>query len=151
MKRRTLLISFAFFLLGAGGRQEEASKKDLEMLQGDWAGVSMIQDGMKLPDDDAQAYFRSYKGDKYAVFRYSQPLAKWTFTLDAAKKPKTIDAQREGDDKGKPALGIYEFEGGKLKLCVAGIGKERPTKFESKPGSGHTLSVWEREKKGGKV
>ena len=151
MKRKTLLVSLVFLLLGTGMQQDDASKKDRERLQGDWAGVSMIQDGMKLPDDDAQAYFRTYKGDKYAVFRYSEPLAKWTFTLDATKNPKTIDARREGDDKGKPALGIYEFEGGKLKLCVAGISKERPTKFESKAGSGHTLSVWEREKKGGKV
>ena len=147
MCEKSLFLCSLLVALAAVPWQDEASKKDAELLQGDWAAIWVIQDGTKLPDDDAQALFRTIKGDKYTVFRYAQPLAKWTFTLDAAKKPKTIDVRREGDDKGPPSLGIYDFEGGKLKLCMGGSGKDRPTMFDSKAGSGYTLSLWEREKK----
>jgi hypothetical protein len=34
-----------------------------------------------------------------------------------------------------------------MKLCFAGPGKDRPAAFTSEAGSGHTLTVWVREKK----
>jgi uncharacterized protein (TIGR03067 family) len=147
MKGKLLIASIVVGILAPQAAQDDPSKKDLEMLQGDWAAISMIPDGQPMPKDDAQAYFRTITGNKYTVFRYEKPLAKWTFTIDATKRPKTIDARREGDDKGVPSLGIYDFDAGKFKLCVAGPGKDRPTAFESKPGSGHTYSEWEHERK----
>ena len=51
------------------------------------------------------------------------------------------------DDKKPFVLGTYELDGDKFKLCVAAPGKDRPTEFTSKEGSGQTLSTWEREKK----
>jgi uncharacterized protein (TIGR03067 family) len=147
MKAKLLLGSIALWLVAPPAAQDDASKKDTDMMQGDWAAISMVQDGQKLPTDDAQGYFRTITGNKYTVFRYEKQLTKWTFTVDATKNPKTIDSRREGDDKGVPALGIYDFDAGKLKLCVAQPGKDRPASFDSKPGSGHTYSVWEREKK----
>src|ERR1700722_8697638 len=147
MKPRLLLAPMIMWLMAPAAGQDDASKKDLQMLQGDWAAIVMVQDGQAMPKDDAQAYFRTITGNKYSVFRYDKTLAKWTFTIDATKTPKTIDARPEGNDKGAPSLGIYDFDGGKLKLCTAKAGMERPTAFESKPGSGHSYSVWEREKK----
>ena len=127
---------------------DDANKKDMEKLQGDWAAFSMVRDGMSIPRDDAQAFFRSVKGDKYTVFRYDEAVNKWSFTIDATMKPKTMDVTPEGtDDKAKASLGIYEFDGDKLKVCFAMPGKDRPTEFASKEGSGHALTVWEREKK----
>jgi uncharacterized protein (TIGR03067 family) len=146
MKKALLIVCIAF-LLGADDKKDDANKKDLEKMQGDWAAVSMVQDGIKLPDDDAQALFRTVKGDKYTVFRYSEVLAKWSFTIDVTKSPKTIDIRKPDDDKAEPVLGIYEFDGGLYRQCVARPGKDRPTAFEAKEGSGWTLTVWEREKK----
>jgi uncharacterized protein (TIGR03067 family) len=94
--------------------------------------------------DDAQALFRTVKGNAYTVARFKRVLGKGTIKLDAAKKPKAIDAYPAGRDK--PLLGIYEFDGDKLKLCFAAPGKERPAAFTSAEGSGHTLTVWVREK-----
>jgi uncharacterized protein (TIGR03067 family) len=127
---------------------QDPGKQDLEAMQGDWAAVSYIQDGQQLPDDDAQAFFRNMKGNEYTVFRFDRPLGKGTFTLDATKSPRTIDAVpaiRGG--KGKPILGVYEIKQNRLTLCFAAPGKDRPTEFTSIPGSGRTLTVWEREKK----
>jgi hypothetical protein len=45
-----------------------------------------------------------------------------------------------GDDGG--GKGIYELNGDTLKSCVASPGKERPTEFSAKAGSGHTLRVF---------
>jgi uncharacterized protein (TIGR03067 family) len=148
MKGKLLLgILVAFLLAADAAKDDDATKKDVERMQGDWAAVSMILDGMKYPDDEAQALFRTVKGDKYTVVRYDDPIGKWTFTLDATKKPRTIDVRKDGDDKAPALLGIYEFDGDKFKLCIAAPGKDRPTEFTSKEGSGHTLSVWVREKK----
>jgi uncharacterized protein (TIGR03067 family) len=147
MNAKLLAGACVVLLLAAAAKDDDASKKDAETMQGDWAAVSMIQDGMKYPDDEAQALFRTVKGDKYTVVRYDDPIGKWTFTLDATKKPRTIDVRKDGDDKAPAVLGIYEFDGDKYKVCIAAPGKDRPTEFTSKEGSGHTLSVWVREKK----
>jgi len=38
------------------------------------------------------------------------------------------------------------LEGDTLKSCVAPIGKDRPTEFASKPGTGHTLRLFKKAK-----
>jgi uncharacterized protein (TIGR03067 family) len=132
-------------LIAAGPADGDATKKDLEKMQGDWAAASMVVDGTKLSDDEAQCLFRTVKGDHYTVYHFNKEIGKGALAIDATKKPKTIDATPAG--KAKPLRGIYELEGDRLKVCFAPPGKDRPTDFEAKEGSGHTLTVWEREKK----
>jgi uncharacterized protein (TIGR03067 family) len=143
---RALLLLLAAGALATVDVPADESKKELERMQGDWAADSYVSDGMKVPDDDAQALFRTIKGDAYTVFRFRKVAGQGTMKLDASKKPKAIDAFPAGST-GKPLLGIYEIDGDRLKLCFAGPGKDRPTAFTSEAGSGHTLSVWVREKK----
>jgi uncharacterized protein (TIGR03067 family) len=71
-----------------------------------------------------------------------------TVTIAPTKKPKTIDATQtsEGNNRGKTTLGIYEIDGNTMDVCSAGFRTERPTEFSSKPGSGHFLRVYKREK-----
>jgi uncharacterized protein (TIGR03067 family) len=147
MKKTFLALAISF--LGATGLPaEDANRKDLERLQGDWQAVSMTIDGMPLPDDDAQALFRTIKGKQYTVFHFSKQLGRGTFTIDASARPRRIDARPDGPaGKAGPMLGIYEIEDGRFRICFAAAGKDRPTNFAAKKGSGHTLSVWEREKK----
>ena len=148
MRCTILLLGMTGLLLAADPPLSEANKKDLERLQGDWAAVSMMHDGHQLPDDDAQSLFRNVKGDQYTVFLFKKVIGKGTFKMDASKKPKTIDLQSaSAAAKGQPILGIYDFDGDRWKICYANPGKERPTDFTVKEGSGHTLAVWEREKK----
>jgi uncharacterized protein (TIGR03067 family) len=137
-------------LLPAGGDQAsaEANTGDLAKMQGDWRTVSVIDSGVKVADDEAQTLFRTVSGNQYRLFRFSKPLTQGTFTIDATKRPKTIDVMPTAS-KGpaKPILGIYEFNGTTLWICNARPGKPRPTDFEPKQGSGNSRVVWEPEKK----
>jgi uncharacterized protein (TIGR03067 family) len=148
MKRLLSCLLAAGLLVTAGPAGEDASKKDLAALQGDWAAVSFVIDGTKLSDDEAQSIFRTIKGNEYTLFLFSKPLTRGTFQIDAAKKPRAIDVlAADGPAKGKTVLGIYELQGDRLQICTAQPGKDRPADFLAKKGSGHTLQVWEREKK----
>jgi uncharacterized protein (TIGR03067 family) len=148
MKRLSFLLLVLAFAIGAEVAKEDAAALDLKRMQGDWLVVSMEVDGLKVPDDDAMALFRSVKGDQYTVSRYRKVVGKGTIKLDAAKKPRAIDAlPAVAKGEAKALLGIYEFEGNKLNLCFAAPGKARPTEFSAKEDSGHTLTIWQREKK----
>ncbi len=148
MRVRALLAVLAAALLVGADGPADAGKKDRERMQGDWVAASQVIDGKKVGDDEAQIIFRTVKDDTYTVFALDKPIGKGTFTIDAAKKPKAIDARPAGADKdAPPLLGIYEIDGDTWRVCFAGAGKDRPKDFECKAGSGHTLTVWKREKK----
>jgi uncharacterized protein (TIGR03067 family) len=142
--KRLLPSALAVFVLAAAD-PADPSKKDLERMQGDWAAESMTRDGQVFPEEDAQAYFRTIKGDSFTVFRFSKAAGKGTMKLDATKNPKTVDLMLEG--AAAPVAGIYTLDGDTLTLCYGQPGKPRPTKLASEPDSGNTLSVWKREKK----
>ena len=147
MIRSVVLMLALSVLAGAEAAKEDEGKKDQETIQGDWAQQSMVVDGAKVPDDEAQALFRSMKDDKYTIYQFKKVIGKGTFKLDASRKPKTIDATTTAGGRSLTLLGIYELDGDSLKLCFAPPGKPRPSDFTSKKGSEHRLSVWEREKK----
>jgi uncharacterized protein (TIGR03067 family) len=147
MRYPVLLILIATVLIAAD-KPDDASKKDLDALQGDWVAVTQVVDGQKGSDDETQSLFRTVKDNGYTVSFFDKPVGKGTFTIDATKKPKTIDARPATAAKDAPAmLGIYEIDGDTFRVCFARAGQERPKEFESKADSGHTLTVWKREKK----
>jgi uncharacterized protein (TIGR03067 family) len=143
---RCILTLAAILLTAAAAPREAADTDDLKRMQGDWMVVSMTFNGMKYPEEEAQALFRTVEGNNYQVARYSKPFFKGTFQLDPTATPKTIDSL-SATDASKPIPGIYEFDGDTLKICSAPPGKPRPNDFEAKAGSGHTLTIWQPEKK----
>lgn len=144
---RAIILFLVLGLSTAGADSDEkSSSKDLDLMQGDWAVLEYIADGVKAEDDNAQCLFRTVKGNHFTVFLYDKPLSSGTFKLDATRKPKTIDSIPE-KMPDKTILGIYEIDGNRIKVCNALPGKDRPTELESKKGSQHTLVIWEREKK----
>jgi uncharacterized protein (TIGR03067 family) len=126
--------------------KDDPNKTDLDALQGDWACERYVVNGTTLEPDDAQAYFRTIKDSSYTVSRYRKKLGAGTFTLDATKTPKHIDITPEGKGKDVVIRGIYRLEKGTFTFCYAAPGKDRPTAFEAKEGSGQTLTVWKKEK-----
>ncbi len=142
-----LLLGVTMMAISGAVAEENAIKKDLAALQGEWSMVSGSADGQSMPPEMVKQMKRVCKGDESTTTMGGQVFMKATITIDPTKKPKTIDYQMtEGFTKGKKQLGIYELDGDTFKSCFSAAGAERPTDFTSKPGDGRTLSVWRREK-----
>ena len=146
MRWHTLMVFAVGLLIGAAGPNE--AKKELQTFQGTWVLVSAERDGKKQAE--GKGIKLQIMGNKYSLTQESSAVIghKGTFSLDPAKNPKATDVTvTEGPDKGKTFLGIYELSSDDYKVCFAPAGKDRPTEFSSKPGSGNILQVWKREKK----
>jgi uncharacterized protein (TIGR03067 family) len=113
--------------------------------EGEWIMVSGVMDGQPIDQSAAQSVKRATRGNQTTVYAGPQAMMSFEFTSDSMPSPKSIDyCNTAGANKGKTQSGIYEFEGGRLKICVAAPGSARPTQFESAPGGGATLTVWKR-------
>ena len=122
-------------------------KADKDKLQGTWKFTSMERGGQAMPQGD-EAPTITFDGDKFTVKGGEAVLQAGTQTLDASKKPKTVDAKvTEGEGKGTTMLGIYELDGDTLKACFDTMGKKRPTEFKTAAGTDLMLVVMKRVKK----
>jgi uncharacterized protein (TIGR03067 family) len=98
-------------------------------------------------DDALEGAVRVVEGDKFTIKVGDKAMRAATMKLDPSKKPKWIDITfTDGPEKGKTRLGIYMLDGDTHKICYGDLGKERPTEFVSKPGTGHRLVVFKRAK-----
>jgi uncharacterized protein (TIGR03067 family) len=141
------LFASTVLVFSAGAGNEEAVKKDLAVLKGAWAVISVEKDGKKLPDAQLKALVvRFEENGRASGARGDNTLFEATFRIDPTKTPKRIDAVQtsEGENKGKATPGIYEVKGDTLRTCIAEPGRERPTAFSATPGSGYTLRVYQR-------
>lgn len=139
----------------------EAPKVQDKNLEGVWHVTSVIDNGdevQQYPDDPFSITIRgdSYKveklgvvwtGDSYKVETVGVVMEA-TIKVDASKTPKILDSTAEtAPEMGHLSLGIYEANGDELRLCFAEVGKNRPTGFSAKAGSGWTLVVLKRVRK----
>jgi uncharacterized protein (TIGR03067 family) len=140
----------ALLLAAAVARpQDEASKSDLKKMEGTWKVTLHEMEGKKTTDEEnAKADVKLViKASKYALSIGGKEIAAGTIKLDASKKPSTIDAlTTSGPQEGKTMQGIYEVKGDEMRVCFAQPGKERPTAFSTKEGSGHLLLGYKRIK-----
>jgi uncharacterized protein (TIGR03067 family) len=127
----------------------DASKDDLDKLQGTWTLVSAVRDGKDVPDDEVSRTTLVIEGDAF-TFPEGATVGtgpSGTFKVDPSQTPKAIDATpAAGPHKGETWLGIYAIEGDLYKVGFAPPGQARPTRFVSEPGSGRLHSVWRRGK-----
>jgi uncharacterized protein (TIGR03067 family) len=127
--------------------KDEASKLDLELMQGEWQMQSMERDGKKVPDQLVKTYKRTVKRNQYTVTWKEEGQNQFlntVITVDATQNPKAVDVLLlSGPFIGKKRLGIYKIEGDTETVCLAQPGKDRPSRFDSKQGA---LHVWIRVK-----
>jgi uncharacterized protein (TIGR03067 family) len=116
---------------------------DMQRIQGTWALVSSESDGVSRPPDSIKGgkVLMIFEGDQLIAKLEGRSTVLGTFALDPTKMPKAYD--RTYPD-GSPRRGIYELEGETLKICIATVGKERPTAFATKPGDGVSLLVYQK-------
>jgi uncharacterized protein (TIGR03067 family) len=131
---------------------DEAIKKEIAQLQGEWSMVSGSANGQPMPAEMLRQMKRVCKGDETTTTMAGQLFMKAKISINPSKNPKTIDYRMtDGPTKGKTQLGIYEVDGDTFRSCFATPGAERPTDFSSKPGDGRTVSTWKRDKQPARV
>jgi uncharacterized protein (TIGR03067 family) len=133
---RVLVLAAAVVAMAAEPPKDDASKKDLERLQGVWDQVT---------DDGGHFACRLViSGTKLTYITHPGEFP-GTLKLDATQKPAMIDVAFEKDH---PTLyGIYEEKGDTLRICFSSKAKERPKAFDdAKKGSPYMLWVLKRVK-----
>jgi uncharacterized protein (TIGR03067 family) len=131
-----------------------ACRKELKKLAGTWQLVAYEKDGVKgpqaepgLPADLTQMKV-IFNGDRLTFEVAGKTIQEGWICIDPTRKPKVIDWYPTKPE-GKVEMGIYEWDGdNKLKVCFTDPGTEqtRPRLFSTTKGTGHVLSVVNREK-----
>lgn len=146
----TLVLAAGLAAAAAGGDKDDAVKKELAKFAGDWQTVQIVNDGQEaVPKDDLTELRLTIKGNKRVLKVGDEVKAESVFELDPTKKPKeiTITVNSEGPLKGKKLAGIYELTDDTHTIVLNLKGDDRPTKLESKEGSGYLLQKFKRVKK----
>lgn len=145
MATRIALAALLAFTLPGFTVAEDAAQKELAKFNGTWQLVTAEKDGKKTPEDVVKKIKVVIKDGKHTVFFGDDTVVKDVpFTVDPSKTPKRVtDTLKDG----QKINGIYELNGDTLKSCVAEAGKDFPTEFSAKEGTGQTLRVFKRVKK----
>jgi uncharacterized protein (TIGR03067 family) len=135
----------ALLFLAAGDR-DEALRKDLEALQGNWQPVSVTVNGQALDKERLKDDSMLIRKNTF-VLRSGAGSTGGTFLIDPTKNPKTMDTETLiGEAKGTKSVGIYQLEGDTLRVCYSTDPKARPTEFSAGKDSKRALVVYQRAK-----
>jgi uncharacterized protein (TIGR03067 family) len=141
---RIALVALLFAFSVALAAEPEDELKQFE-------GVWLIE-AAELAGRDHLLDFKGMKmtisGEKY-VIDFAENSDKGTIKIDATKKPKQIDLTTgaKGPFKGRNLVGIYEFKGSTVVLCINSEMPDRPAKFEAPEKTKLMLLTFKRAKK----
>ena len=134
------MVALAVGLLIAADEGKDKAAKEGTKLEGSWTITSVVRNDNPLPEDRLKDARIVFQGKTFTHKQGEKTLAKGTFRLDPGEKLGVIDlVVTDGEEKEETTLGIYELEGDVLRICGARPGQERPTEFETRDGSDHTL------------
>lgn len=118
-------------------------------LEGAWTCVKIEIDGEDVKPALSGSMKQVFEKDTLKFYRDDEYSGEVTFQIDPTKTPKAMDwtYSRPERLKGKTRRGIYRLEGDTLTICfnISADREERPSKFETAPGSGHFLHVYQRK------
>lgn len=117
----------------------------LERLQGEWLPVSLVTSGQPLQDAFLGYGSRTQTGNETKVVFGGQTMVHALMRLDESASPIAIDYLNIGKGARAVSLGILDWVGDDMRVCMAKPGDPRPSDFSCDAGSGRTLSRWKRE------
>jgi uncharacterized protein (TIGR03067 family) len=129
--RRTLLLLVGLVIVP--GLQADPENKELQVFQGRWAVDRLEENGVPVPAEELKKFSITVTGTRMVITMDGRDET-MDFKIDPSTTPKNIDVTSNfGEDKGKTAHGIYEFDNGTLSICACYKG-DRPKKIGSDAG-----------------
>jgi uncharacterized protein (TIGR03067 family) len=143
-----LAVALATWNTAALAGDEDALAKAAKESNGTFRLVSQLTDGQPRPEEEMKGLRMILSDGKWTVTRDNEFVSSGTFKVVAVKDGvrQVEGATDKGENAGRSSKHISKQEGDKLTICRAPEGLEIPREFASKPGTGHVLSVWMREK-----
>jgi len=124
-----------------------ADTKFADSLQGEWKLVESWANGTQLPAQILGDATLKVTGDRY-VLKRSGGETVGKLKIDPNQQPISVDIIAESKDADAvPSPGIIKIEAGKLHLCGAPPGSERPVDFDTLRRPKITVLVFTRVNK----
>jgi uncharacterized protein (TIGR03067 family) len=124
---------------------------ELQQFQGQWEVAELSEDGKEIPKEAIKEWLpsggRAEIVDNAIIFRSPHDGKKYVkvFSVDATKYPRGIEISTP---ERKDGWGIYQFDKGRLVICLADPDEaERPKEFSAEAGSKRMLMVLQRPSK----
>jgi uncharacterized protein (TIGR03067 family) len=154
MRLRYALCFAAWLLVTGTGRPDDAAKKDVDSLQGNWVVVGREVLGKKATPKELEEVptYVLIEGNNGRAWMEAMgkkgDVSEGTFKLNPAAMPKAVDlTYTHGLLKGYTVPAIYELKGDTLKVCFAWQSKERPMEFAGDADGKAILVIYKRGKK----
>lgn len=142
MIRATVLLLCAGFCFAAQP-PDDAVKKELKLFQGNWICIGGTDiNGKPLAEDARKNLLLIVDGNKFQIKEKGAVSIEGAFSIDPAKKLKTIDVKLKDTNDIFP--GIYQIDGDTRKSCFAVDMKSRPDAFRKE--AGYLYLEWKRAK-----
>jgi uncharacterized protein (TIGR03067 family) len=139
---RTLLLSGLVLVPLANAQTPSQSAAEPKGL---WTVKEIQCGGRVLRGPQVAALQVEFTGSKL-IIRVGEESREAAYVLHESERPRQIDiTPTTGPDAGKTFLGIYDFPGDTLRLCLRGRENLRPTEIASKLNSDLTLMVLQRK------
>jgi uncharacterized protein (TIGR03067 family) len=146
---KTIFISAAL-LIAVAGCGISSSEDPARKLEGEWAIVELNENNkpVAIPRDTKftvnikdQRWYRGQEGGAMAATNEGASAVR----VNMSREPAHIDVVRiDGPNVGKAQLGVFAFEGDRLKISLGELGGARAEYLQ--PGNKTALMVLERKK-----
>jgi uncharacterized protein (TIGR03067 family) len=140
------LVTLAVVLCVAVVCGQDQAETEKKALHGNWDAVAFEEDGKQARARLLETLSCSFMNNEFVWRLEGTVQLKGTYKLKPEKKPKEIDLF-DPDRKAK-FVGIYEIQGGTLKIRFHQDKQPRPKEFTTEKGTrDHFLLVLKRAKK----
>ena len=113
-----------------------ANHPDVKNIQGTWQ-VTYSEDSGRVAPDEMLKGLQMIFDETTMTMDLRGRKNDSTYQIDPSNDPKTIDMK----NNGRTSLGIYDLQGGTLRICLSEGSDKRPTAFDSQPNSANDVVI----------